>query len=186
MTYMSSAVMRVMLAIGIAALGTISLTATPSAHLSDGDLDVAATLEGYTGWARITRAPYYVPPAVSAACAAATVGRSDPHAGAYITVYVNEIGRAAMLTPGEVKFPEGSVIVKEKRTQAGSASPDLMTVMVKRASGYNAGVGDWEFAVTDGAGAHVQAQGKLTNCAECHAVVPKSDYVFRTYLADPQ
>jgi hypothetical protein len=144
--------------------------------------DVVGALKSYTTWARVTHEPFRVSPAISALCTAPTAGNVNPHANAYINVYVNEIGRSAMLKQDINRFPAGSVIVKEKLHSEQSTEPDLLTVMVKRAPGFNPAVGDWEFAVVDGKATSVQARGKLANCMECHKTVSGSDYVFRTYL----
>jgi hypothetical protein len=143
-----------------------------------------ASIDRYTTWDRVTRTPYRVSPQVNVLCAPGTAVRTSPHAGAYIDVYVNEIGREAMHTEGSTVFPEGTVIVKAKRHAERDAEPALLTVMVKRTKGYNPEVGDWEFAVVDGKSTSVREQGRLRNCMDCHTTVPGSDFVFRTYLAE--
>jgi hypothetical protein len=121
----------------------------------------------------------------AAACAPAnlptTRGR-DYHGRKYVTVYVNNIGRQAMLEQRDPKFPEGSVIVKEKLPDQSSQTPELMTVMIKRGKGFNPPSGDWEYMVVDGTGTKVLEQGKLENCQTCHTVSTGSDYIFRSYL----
>jgi len=130
--------------------------------------------------------PFRMATAASLACAAPTGGPVSPHGGpeAYIDVYVNAVGRAAMMTAGNVVFPVGTIIVKEKRHTIDQSRPELLTVMLKRSKGYNPDTGDWDFAVLDGDAASVQAQGKLENCMKCHKTVASSDYVFRPYLGD--
>src|SRR5688572_5900359 len=44
-------------------------------------------------------------------------GETNPHHRKYITVYVNELGRKAMMEQLNPKFPQGSVIVKEKLSE---------------------------------------------------------------------
>jgi hypothetical protein len=123
-------------------------------------------------------------PAVAAACAAPTAGRADPHLtpDSYADVYINPTGREAMFTPGPVTFPDGAIIVKEKRHAPADSDPELLTVMLKRSRGYNPETGDWDFAVLDGKAAAVQAKGKLENCMQCHKAVAASDFVFRPYV----
>ena len=101
----------------------------------------------------------------------------------FVTVFVNEIGRKGMLSERKPTFPRGSIIVKEKLAKADSASPELLTVMRKRESGYNPGTGDWEFLVLDGTGTRIQARGKLQSCQSCHAQWKATDYVSRAYLS---
>lgn len=160
------------------------LVAWGPATLSAADSDVVATIKPYTSWTRVTREPYRMAPAVNVLCAAPVTRQENPHADAFVHVYVNDLGRAAMVKSGQVTFPEGTVIVKEKRQAADDSEPVLLTVMVKRAKGYNPEVGDWEFAVTDGKGASVEEQGRIASCMQCHKTKAASDYVFRSYLTD--
>ena len=147
--------------------------------------DFAIILKGYKAWTRVNSMPFRVSPAVAALCAAPTARNVSPHLtpDSYIDVYVNPAGRRAMFTPAPLSFPEGTIIVKEKRKDGSETDPELLTVMLKRSKGYNAETGDWDFAVLDGKAAAVQAQGKLENCIQCHKTVAASDYVFRPYVS---
>jgi len=142
----------------------------------------AIEIAGYRAWTRVNQSPYRMAPPVAAACAMAMP--AGPHQDKYVTVYVNNTGRKAMLEQKSPRFPEGSIIVKEKLSEPASQAPELLTVMIKRPQGYNPKVGDWEFMVTDGKGATVQERGKLQNCQTCHAAWGSRDYVFRTYLPE--
>ena len=64
-------------------------------------------------------------------------GVENPHADKFITVYVNDLGKQAMMEMRNPDFPKGSVIVKEKLTNQSSAGPELLTVMIKRETGFN-------------------------------------------------
>jgi hypothetical protein len=110
-------------------------------------------------------------------------GESNPHRDKYFTVYVNDLGRQAMLGQKNPKFPEGSVIVKEKLSAQDSTEPELLTVMVKQKEGFNPANGDWEYMVLDGTGTKLAGRGLLQNCQSCHIANHKTDYVFRTYLS---
>ena len=79
------------------------------------------------------------------------------------------------------QFPVGTVIVKEKLARVDSNSPELMTVMVRHAKGYNPENGDWEYLVVGGKGTRIDAQGKLATCQSCHSRAPAEDNVFRSY-----
>ena len=149
---------------------------------SGADADLLPAIARYRAWTRVNSEPYRIAPEVNALCAPAKSIPASPHAGAYIDVYVNDTGRAAMLTKGDVTFPLGTVIVKEKRAAERSPEPTLLTVMVKREAGYNPAVGDWEFAVVDGAAARVEERGRLASCMRCHSALSRSDFVFRSYL----
>jgi hypothetical protein len=108
----------------------------------------------------------------------------NPHRNKFYSVYVNEIGRRAMLTEKNPQFPVGSVIVKEKLLTKESAEPELLTVMLKRERGFNVPDGDWEYLVADGSGTKIEGRGKLVNCQSCHASRREMDYTFRSYLPD--
>lgn len=89
-----------------------------------------------------------------------------------------------MLSQKSPRFPEGSIIVKEKLPARDSQAPELLTVMIKQKRGYNPTRGDWEYMVVDGAGTRIEGRGKLQNCQSCHIANKKTDYVFRTYLTE--
>jgi hypothetical protein len=148
--------------------------------------DPVKEIAGYRNWTRVNAEPQLMPDQVSMLCAAPVPIKvddsSNPHRHKYITVYVNETGRKAMLEQKNPVFPEGSVIVKEKLSEKSSQTPELLTVMIKHGKGFNPTSGDWEYMVVDGTGMNVSAQGKLENCQSCHSAKPDTDYVFRTYL----
>jgi hypothetical protein len=54
--------------------------------------------------------------------------------------------------------------------------------MIKREKGFNPVSGDWEYMVTDGAGAQVQARGRLESCQACHLMNRSTDFINRSYL----
>jgi hypothetical protein len=149
-------------------------------------------IDGYKGWTKVNDVPQLMPHKVAAACAAIVTlnrgvmidGSGNPHRDKYFTVYVNEVGREAMLRQKAPIFPEGSVIVKEKLPAKDSDTPELLTVMIKRKSGFNPATGDWEYAVVDGGGTVVEERGNLQNCQACHIANRTTDYIFRTYLSD--
>jgi hypothetical protein len=146
-------------------------------------------IEGYKNWTKVNSTPQLMPQPVAESCAlwisqkgVIIDGDDNPHRDKYFTVYVNEIGRAAMLEQKNPKFPAGSVIVKEKLPNEKSQKPELLTVMIKQKKGFNPETGDWEFMVVDGTGTKVEGRGNLQNCQSCHVAYQKSDYIFRTYL----
>jgi hypothetical protein len=148
-------------------------------------------IEGYKSWTKVNSVPQLMPARVATACAmvlssggVGVAGEGNPHRDKYFTVYVNEIGRKAMLGQKNPKFPEGSVIVKEKLSAADSRTPELLTVMIKRENGFDRSSGDWEYMVVDGTGTKVEGRGNLQNCQTCHLANQKTDYIFRTYLSD--
>jgi hypothetical protein len=169
------------LLVGIAALATSIAAADPSASNS------VKEIVGYRAWFKVNRTPEVMQARTALLCAAPAAlnpvyGPANPHHEKYITVYVNDVGRPAMMEQAKPNFPEGSVIVKEKLPDKSSQTPELLTVMIKRGKGFNDENGDWEYMVTDGSGTKVEAQGKLENCQGCHQAKGQNDYVFRTYL----
>ena len=113
------------------------------------------------------------------------VGSFGPHAGKYISVYVNDVGVKAMTYERGTEFPLGSIIIKEKFAKREGEAVELMTAMVKREPGFNPESGDWEYFALNGAGTEIQARGKLETCMACHVPRKEWDYTFRTYLPPP-
>jgi hypothetical protein len=146
-------------------------------------------IRDYKTWTRVHAAPLRLPAPLDALCRMPSLKDSvetsaNPHRRKYFTVYVNEIGRRAMMSEIKPAFPEGSIIVKEKLLAADSTSPELLTVMVKREKGFNHESGDWEYMVVDGERTKIEGRGKLANCQSCHALQSETDYVFRSYLPE--
>jgi Cytochrome P460 len=169
--------------------------APPSNELSQPQPARVSEIQGYKEWAKVNPQPVpIVSKVVAIMCARPTADDrahdvSSPHADKLITVYVNELGRRAMMNELKPTFAVGSVIVKEKRARENEKKgepdePELLTVMIKRERGFNPAVGDWEFMATNGAGTKVDARGKLESCQACHAMMKETDFVSRSYLPD--
>src|SRR5882724_8019984 len=97
--------------------------------------DVLKRLANYRDWTRVNAHPARMDPAAAAMCSYPSHFVSqDPHTDHFVTVYVNDVGRRAMMMKGLMRFPTDSIIVKEKlseqRTDRGT--PELLTVMIKR------------------------------------------------------
>lgn len=116
-----------------------------------------------------------MPPAVLAAI--------PPHVAVFRNVYVNNIGKNALLGPATATFPVGSVIVREAIPDFGPRTPNVIDVMVKRTSGFSPKTGDWEFIVFDSHGNFKKVTGLDNSCAKCHLRQAKNDFVFRDGLA---
>ena len=136
----------------------------------------------YKTWTLVNPKPVKMEFAVAQLCAA--MAPQNPHRNKFISVYVNEIGKQAMTTQLTPRFPQGSVIVKEKLDSEESKSPELLTAMLKREKGYNPKSGDWEYLVLNGTASNVTKSGKLMECSSCHVAYQSTDYVTRTYLSD--
>lgn len=166
----------------ISALAILGCTvATQSAmRVPESDL---ASLAKYREWTLVNPTPQLMDPLPAISCAIIP-GRQEPspHLHKYVSVFVNPVGRAEMMTKESPKFPVGSMIVKEKFGSPDSTMPEMLTAMIKREAGYNPDSGDWEFLVLDGAASKIIEQGKLTRCSGCHRPYQHSDFVTRTYL----
>ena len=164
-----------------------SISSTPVQAMSR-ERASAKEIAGYRNWTRVNPQPVLMAAASAFSCQAPIQpiphppGVNNPHADKFITVYVNDLGKKAMMEMRKPDFPKGSVIVKEKLMTQSGIEPELLTVMIKREKGFNPETGDWEYMVTDWTGTTVQARGKLENCQACHSARPESDYIFRTYL----
>jgi len=105
----------------------------------------------------------------------------NPHVSKYITVYVNEKGKSAMLSNDKTEFPVGSIIVKEKYSRLTGGQVELLTIMIKREKGFDPTVGDWEFITADRED-KVYKNVNLAHCISCHQQEPEKDFTFRSYL----
>ena len=150
-------------------------------------------IQNYREWTLANPKPYFVYGPRAAMCAAPSVtkpkGKSvpvDPHQDKWIRVFVNEMGRTPLLEQKVPAFPPGAVIVKEKLKEQTSDKPELLTVMVKRAAGFDTENGDWEYYTFSGDAKKVHASGKLKNCQSCHIPQKENGYVFRDYLPEEE
>jgi hypothetical protein len=149
----------------------------------------AELVAGYKGWARVNPQPAVFHSRLAGLCAMPPAEqlrreRGNLHLDKFITVYVNDAGRRAMLEELRPRFPAGSLVVKEKLTARDSSEPELLTAMYKREAGYDPEGGDWEYLVLDGRGREVKARGKLESCRACHQAVAATDFVSRNYLPE--
>lgn len=93
-------------------------------------------------------------------------------------VYVNSLAREGVTAEPAIQFPRGSIIVREKLSKANDTQPQLLTVMIKRARGFNPAASDWEFLVVDGTMTKIQERQKKGNCLNCHASQKARDFVY--------
>ena len=97
-------------------------------------------------------------------------------------VYVNSLAREALNTGQLVRFPVGSIIVREKLAQADDAQPQLVTAMIKRGRGFNPKANNWEFLAIDGTLNKVLERQKKGGCLDCHASQAQRDFVYAVPL----
>lgn len=173
----------------ILVFSTPHVVISPATSQDETPIAGSELITGYKSWTRVNPVPVSMPSYLAAACfvasaAQVTMEENDPHRAKFITVYVNEPGRRSMMEQVYARFPQGSIIVKEKLTTKDSKSPELLTAMIKREPGYNPGNGDWEYMALDGDGSQVRARGKLEKCQGCHKMYEGGDFVRRNYLPD--
>ena len=149
----------------------------------------AELVAGYKGWTRVNPRPAVFHSRIAVQCVTPTAEQlrlereRNPHRDKFVTVYVNDAGRRAMLEERRPLFPAGSVIVKEKLPSSDEgAAPELLTAMHKREPGYDPEGGDWEYLVLDGRGREASARGRLESCRACHLAEKQTDFVSRNYL----
>lgn len=176
-------------AAGFALSGTTPKAETISPRTEETKPAQVNEINGYRAWTLVNPQPVYISSVVNLLCRAPTAANradeaNNPHMRKLISVYVNDVGRQAMMTERNPKFPIGAVIVKEKLLPDKKDAPELLTVMVKREHGYNPASGDWEYMVVNGAGTKIEARGKLENCQACHVSVKDSGFVYRSYAPD--
>lgn len=81
------------------------------------------------------------------------------------------------------QYPVGTIIAKQSQLSDGTLV-GVATAMVKRAKGFNAAAGDWEWFVLDPkTGTILKNQdnplrGKISACIVCHTDAEGQDYVF--------
>jgi hypothetical protein len=158
-------------------------TAVPEVTAKAAAPSLSDLIVGYRNWHKVNSQPFLMSPAASALCiSVAPQLAQGPHESKYISVYVNSKGKDAMLQKISPKFPEGSVIVKEKLPKFKSSKVELLTVMVKRNHGFDVRHGDWEYFTANGEGAET-SQENVAKCQSCHESKKSTDYVFRSYVA---
>ena len=169
-------------------MAVLSSKPSSSAVVMRSDEGVAnKIIAGYKQWTQVNAEPHAVLSRLSLQCSRPTaaqisIEKQNPHLDKFVVVFVNGIGKAAMMEQKLPNFPEGSVIVKEKLQTKDSLSPELLTVMRKRGPGYDPQRGNWEYMVFDGAGQSLQASGKLEKCQASPLSEKATDYVSRIYL----
>ena len=123
---------------------------------------------------------------VRSACASVVPPIANMHADKFVRVFVNDVGRAAMMERKTPLFPIGTIIVKEKLPEKYSQQPEFFTIMVKRESSYDKDHGDWQYLTMEADMAKLEKPAGLDNCQTCHASWKATDFVSRIYLSPEQ
>ncbi|OYV04498.1 MAG: hypothetical protein CFE26_16585, partial [Verrucomicrobiales bacterium VVV1] len=161
------------------ALPVVSFAAAPT------DAELLKFVKDRAALERVTPKPVEMAPAVSTRCSIdAVLGKSNDHRGASSHVYANEPGVLPLFDPWG-KFPEGSLLLKEKLGKEDHKT-ELFTGMWKREAGFFPEANDWEFFTVDGAASKIVERGKLPRCASCHEDFKKGDLVSKEYILPAQ
>lgn len=96
-------------------------------------------------------------------------------------VYINSTAEPYMKRE-PLRFPVGSVIIREMLWKASDTEPHLLSVMVKRERGFNPIVNDWEFAVVNAGMSRLKRGDSVRSCVQCHAEMRSADFLFKSYL----
>jgi hypothetical protein len=143
---------------------------------------------------RLTKTPYSVSPAIEAACGPgggvmidkksepAPTRKPYPHAYPSMLVYANALADETLSKKGKV-FPVGAMIVKEKLDRKGGVTG--VGGMIKRAAGFDAKNGDWEYFYADERGS-LLSKARLESCVNCHTQAREKDFVFADWMASAQ
>lgn len=149
----------------------------------------------YKKWQPVGKPLLQTYPAV-ALCASSDFVGSGIHSDRFITTYVSPNSRELYLknllrpqdlsqtpeaTAKPIRFPQGTVIVKEKRLKMYDMKPHELGIMIKQQSGFSPETGDWQYAFFDQDGEFILGKS-LRHCAECHTRA-KHDHVFGTKRA---
>ena len=107
----------------------------------------------------------------------------DAHADQIFgAVYMNDLARETTFSKEKRIYPVGSIIVRERLLTESTKTPDVLTVMAKRAVGFNPAANDWEFLVVDADTMKIKKREKTGDCQQCHSSQKDRDFVLGTYV----
>ena len=92
--------------------------------------------------------------------------------------YANDLARSALNSEPPIKFPTGSIIVRQKLIHEGDDQPSMLTVMIKRKRGFNKAANDWEFLAVQGDAVKIIERQKKGSCLDCHSSQRDHDFVY--------
>lgn len=184
----------------------MALLGTAIAEVATSDDELLSLVQHRTDkMARVTDSPQVVIGTVAVNCAANVTGTyipvnpvtvtlqkssvngvitttSSPPAKFY-QIYITHPG-LDIIRSGKGSYPEGTVVVKEKFSDAAGQITELFTAMVKRQKGFNPDSGDWEYFVLSADAKKIVQRGKIESCMNCHDSYQSTDYITRRYVSD--
>lgn len=156
--------------------------------------DVHQVAKDYRLLTSMTKQPAYVDPNLAMLCSSVPAPQvaparpdSTPPTRTAVSIYMNDPAASAFAV-STVKYPVGSVIVKEKTglPYAKSVGDEKeihghagVGGMIKRAPGYDTSHGDWEYFYFEDPGKI--ENGKIASCIQCHSGAASRDYVFGSW-----
>lgn len=93
--------------------------------------------------------------------------------GAFVTVYVSDVGLAA-INAGATEMPYGTIVVKDGFNENKELTN---TVVMYKVKGFDPEHNDWFWASYTTTG-DVTNEGRLSPCYNCHNRAAQSDYLF--------
>jgi len=147
--------------------------------------DVQLILETYRSFEPRTPAPVSVSGYIFGLCRMPTLRETEFLAslhgdGRYLQDWANPLAAAALTSQAKGAFPVGAVIVKEKYAGPHAEPADVVALglMIKRAAGFDAAHGDWDYAYYEPALGIIQNTEQTAYCAKCHAAAAATDFVY--------
>ena len=162
----------------------LAITSASVSLQLDNDEDMRSFVKTLDKMHQVTKRRYLMDPKTAFDCRIPPKERNlDLHVNYYCEVYSNTKAKDVMES-GKGDYPIGSVVIKAKFAGHDAKDAELFTIMRKMETGYDAKHGDWEYAVVNGKGNRVLAQGKIESCIACHKNYSSTDYVTREYMND--
>lgn len=150
--------------------------------------DIAHVAANYKMMQAMTKRPVIVDAGLAALCRGVQpsdveAGRKTfgPHWHTAVNIFMND-GAATTFGATGVKYPVGSVIVKQKvaiensTVLPGERSTAGVGGMIKRPAGYDNANGNWEYFYFNDVN-HIE-HGRIETCVQCHRGAAGKDYVF--------
>jgi hypothetical protein len=185
-----------MIGIGLALIAAAcTVPSAPTGSTSE-DSPASEILASYSSWEHLFELPRNVSMELMLLCRMVTGDEQafleSEHAQFSIQLYANPAALNTIKLEGARTFPEGSVIVKEKWAEAANRTntaaaiePAGLGIMVKRAAGFDAQGGDWQYLYVDEKGEVTLDQAQLQHCRACHMASLERDAVFYPSVLKP-
>lgn len=170
----------------------VALTGVVGAMASLGEMksttieQIDVAVKNYPSWKRVNHTRFKMADVVAMMCRTVTPEEytqlaKSLHFKHFVEVFVNAKGAKRMFESNTKPYPVGTVIVKAKFSHARGGTPELLTVMRKRETGFDTKNGDWEYAAIDPKTMRAPKQ-EIKHCQSCHQEVATADFVYGSYV----